>query len=229
MKVIICSFGNLARAISDVLVVKNVPTYRFPEHCALQRDVDIAIFCGKRNPDKFEKFADFCAFKKLTLINASTDVASPSRDDLAIVNAPNLSVSIIALMDKFTAFVLGMRPYMDLNGLIEVHQKAKPTISGTAVKFASLMNFDKEKIQSFRSDELSSVLGVPSEHLSAHAYHIFLLRGGGAEMECRLKVHGRQTYGLGAYFLMDHILKRESVLRPGIYEAEKILFDPNFI
>lgn len=232
MNPVICSCGALGQAIVDLCVEKGAGFYIFEERMPDHFDVskpDIAIFCGKKNQEKFEKFIDFCERKELPLINASTDVKVPEGRNVAIINAPNLSLPILSLMRCFPHFIMTMQRFMTLLGIVEAHQKTKSSTSGTAVKIAKLINFDKEKISVVRDDALAVALGVPAEYLGAHAYHIFPLEGQGIEMEFKIKVHGRRTYALGAHYLMEAILRLESPLRRGNYDAEQILFDPNFI
>lgn len=232
MNPIICSCGALGQAIVDVCKERNATYYIFDQRMPDYFDVDkpdIGIFCGKKNQEKFETFVAFCEKKELPLINASTDMKVPEGMNMAIINAPNLSIPMMAFMAAYPVFVRAMTRAQMLLDVVESHQSTKTSASGTAMAILRELDMVHQvPVEMVRLPAYQLALGVPQEFLGGHAYHYFTLRGQGVKIQTSTHVHGRRTYGEGAFVLAQAILGGDK-LKPGVYKAADILFDPNFV
>ncbi|KAL6573950.1 4-hydroxy-tetrahydrodipicolinate reductase 2, chloroplastic [Orobanche hederae] len=111
--------------------------------------------------------------------------------------------------------------------VMESHQAGKLDISGTAKAVISCFqklgaSFELEQVQQIRDPRLQvEVVGVPEEHLSGHAFHMYHLTSpdGTVSFEFQHNVCGRSIYAEGTVDAILFLAKKVSS------EADKRIYD----
>lgn len=82
--------------------------------------------------------------------------------------------------------------------IVESHQADKSSVPGTAVSIAKSLGLPSGKIQSVRDPrEQRDTFGIPSEHLSRHAYHRIEIEDPVCKISFETKVFGHSPYAEG--------------------------------
>jgi len=182
--------------------------------CMAKKAVMIHFGSGSELPLALDWATEF----DIPLIQGSTSLEEPietlllGNEGATVVEAPNLSIPIVKFMKSFPDFAGYMGEDMDTH-IVESHQAGKTDVSGTARAIAETIDLPVDEIVSVRDTATQLALGVPSEHASGHAYHFLTLTGQGVEIQTTVKVHGRETYALGAIEIAKLVLQHKEKIR----------------
>ncbi len=171
-----------------------------------------------------EEFISFCEENKVPLIQGSSGMKVPTDRNLVIVNAPNLSLTIMKLLSALPVFTDAFKSGMKIS-LVESHQKSKgENISGTALAIAQSLDLPESAITMVRDPGIQRLIGVPEEYLDGHAKHNLIFRGEyGVRVSIEIEVDGRETYAEGAIVLAEALANLSEPLKNGVYELKDIL------
>lgn len=225
MHLIIVGRGKMARLFKEEcqkipgeVTCTSVEELPLPVIDKSEKPIVIHVGSGRLLPKLIEE----CAEKDYRLIQASSGQKLPESVPGVVINAPNLGLLILALLDvlpRLGALAQGIDATTEVT---ESHQASKTSAPITAQIIAGHFGNPPESVKSIRDPNVQTTLGVPSEYLDGHAYHFVKIKAHGVEAELAFKVHGRRAYFLGALAVARKVLDAE--LLPGIYPAHLILF-----
>jgi dihydrodipicolinate reductase len=158
---------------------------------------DICIYVS-RSPRQLSQAVSICERNQAKLLVLSTDVEK----ELKLLNPmckvefiPNSSIEVqeyIVSIEKFWS------THKDWPvSVIEYHQSAKTSVSGTAIEIAKRINLPAKNIVSVRDDSLAQKkFNIPQEHLNGYAIHqvTFTDPEGNHPETFEMKVFGRASY-----------------------------------
>lgn len=226
MHIILVGRGGMAQAIETACIVREIGFTRFADdldETSFNHENLVAIHFGSGR--QLPHLIEFCKNRRIPIIQGSTDlnVSLPSTigQNVAIINAPNLSLPMIRFMSAFPAFAQAIGLGMKMS-VIESHQDTKVDVSGTARAIVTVLGNPESSIKSVRDPDIQLLLGVPGEHLSCHAHHKFIFIGQGVEIRVSTKISGRSTYTDGALTLAQKLTSLRAPLKNGIYGLEDI-------
>ena len=224
MKILIGGSGNMAKEMEAVckrlgiacLTVSGSFERHLPAHIDLREEFVVVNFGSKRTLPDLKKV---CLKYDIPLIHGSSHpVKWPSR--MFVIEAPNLSIPVIQTLNVLPDLVRGLD--MSTKRIVESHQSSKKGISATTGIIARHAGVPQESIVSIRDKNLQIHMGVPKQHLDAHAYHSLTLENSDVEISISIKVHGRSTYAEGAINIAKIILTKRKDLKPGVYKFDEI-------
>ncbi len=223
MKILIGGSGKMAKEMEAVckrlgipcLMVSGTFEKHLPEHIDLREEFVVVNFSSKRTLPDLKKV---CLKYDIPLIHGSSQLVKwPSR--MLVIEAPNLSIPVIQTLNILPGFVHGL----DMTKrLVESHQASKKDHSATTNIIAQHAGVSQESIVSVRNEGLQMHMGVPKQHLGAHAYHYLTLENSDVEIGISIKVHGRATYAEGAIHIAKNILAKRKDLKPRVYKVGEI-------
>lgn len=206
LTVLICGIGKMAEALAHLCDRRNIHHIQFSRDLTLPENsndtVTVAAHFGSGR--EWDALLNFCEERSIPIFQGSTscNIARESLSQLSktcVIDAPNLSLPIVKLLSLLP--VLLEEPGALEMRITESHQIDKKDISGTA----RAMLRGTEGIVSVRDPTGQRALGVPEEHLDAHAYHFLKLWGQGLEIDVTIRVNGRDTYAEGLLFLAQNL------------------------
>lgn len=225
MHILLVGQGNMAKAVETACVSRGIQLTRFGmdfDYSDPGYGKPIAIHLGSGR--QLLPLIELCEARQIPIIQGSTKLREPLPSDrnVAIINAPNLSLPMIRFVGSFPAFAQAIKAGMEAR-IVESHQAKKADTSGTARAVAKILGIPESSIKSVRDPDIQLTLGVPQEHLGGHAYHDFVFTGQGVEIKVSTKIRGRATYAEGALTLAQALANQQEPLKNGAYELKDIL------
>lgn len=164
---------------------------------------------------------DFCARTRSVFVQLSTGLEAPSSSPgHPVVVCPNTSILVLKLLS-----LLGAHPGFFLDhqiSLTESHQATKTSEPGTAFAFADFLGMAREEIRSIRDPKIQKdEIGIPAEHLPAHAWHRITIRDASTEISLETKVLGLASYAEGAWEIVR--AARDARLEERTYSVLEVL------
>ena len=230
MLTIICAGrGKMAAALRDYCKVKGIPCILYAEgsiESTFNPDAEnVAIHFGKGR--ELRPLLSFCEENGMPLIQGSTNMDDSIFVDVAVpvIDAPNLSLSIVAFLATLPSIAETFKKLSDLEiTLAESHQDTKPDIpSGTAQLIARIFGISLSSITVIRNKLIASLLGVPKEHLDGHGYHWLNIKSEGVDVELSIKANGRDTYAHGAIAIAKLVCVSKEELLPGVHTVTDLM------
>ena len=215
----------MAKAVEIACGTKGIKLTRFGadfDYSNQSYGKPVAIHLGSGR--QLLQLIELCEERRMPIIQGSTKLtmALPSDRNVAVINAPNLSLPMIRFVAAFPAFAEAVKIGMEAR-IVESHQSKKVDTSGTARAVAKVLDIPESAIKSVRDPDIQLTLGVPEEHLGGHAYHDFVFTGQGVEIKVSTKIRGRVTYAEGAITLAQALVDLQEPLKNGTYELKDIL------
>lgn len=219
MNILLAGRGQMATAMELVCASHGVTVIRVGQGFKPDSHRTVAVHFGSGR--QFLPLIELCESMGVPIIQGSTRIEAPIGRNVAIINAPNLSLPMIRFVNAFPAFAKAIGVGMKV-GIVESHQRGKLDTSGTARVVAKNIGIPELVIKSVRDPDTQLALGVPQEHLTGHAYHDFIFSGRGMEIVISTRIRGRTTYAEGALVLARTIATLPKPLPHGIYELKDI-------
>ena len=228
MHILLVGQGNMAKAVEATCISRDIKVTRFGmdfDYSNPHYGKPVAIHFGSGK--QLFSLIKLCETQRMPIIQGSTKLemsfpSIPSDRNVAIINAPNLSLPMIRFVASFPAFVEVIKAGMGLR-IVESHQKQKADTSGTARAVAKVLGISESAIKSIRDPDVQIAFGVPEKHLGGHAYHDFIFTGQGVEIRVSTKIRGRTTYAEGALTLAQALSELQEPLKNGVHELKDIL------
>jgi 4-hydroxy-tetrahydrodipicolinate reductase len=146
---------------------------------------------------ELENVVAYCKKTASTLVELSTgSLIANHKTDFPVVLCPNTNI----LMLKFMAMLATSGHHFKEYSIkvIESHQADKSSVPGTAVSIATSLGLPGDKIQSIRDPHVQrETLGIPSEHLSRHAFHRIEIEDPACKLSLETRVFGPSPYAQG--------------------------------
>jgi len=145
----------------------------------------------------------FCSRTRSIFLQLSTGQESPPPSPgFPYVVCPNTSILVLKLLSLLRAHPGIFREHEI--SLTESHQATKSSEPGTAFAFADSLGIPREQIHAIRDPKTQTdEIGIPVEHLSAHAWHRISLRDAAAEITLETRVLGLSPYAEGAWEIVQ--------------------------
>lgn len=219
MHILLAGRGNMAQAVRAACKLQGIKVTRFGEdfdhtNKSYGNTVAIHFGSGKELPGLIQ----VCEMLSVPIIQGSTGISDlPTKRNVTIVNAPNLSLPMLRFMASFPAFAKSIGENTNIR-IVESHQERKRGVSGTAIELAKSLGISQSCIKSVRDPDVQRALGIPKEHLEAHAHHRVTFTGAGIEFTVSTKVNGRETYADGAIAIAREITALDEPLKSGVYD-----------
>ena len=223
MNILLVGNGKMAKAFAKACQEASIPCFRdIDAFCRHPQDETVAVHCGSGR--QMKELVKCCVKYPMPLIQASTMIrtADYSAVGLLMLDAPNTSLQI-AYMMIVLPYIIKMLTSLGMTlKVTESHRAGKEDVSGTARGILTAARLPHDLIKAVRNPKRQhDVYGVPKAFLDGHAYHFFTFRGpGGVEIQISTKVHGRETYALGALALAEKL--GHTTLWPQTYILEQV-------
>ena len=191
----------------------------------------VAFHCGSGR--LFTELVAYCNKWHVPLIQASSSlkdeggkpITPPTEVDFPLILAPNLALPIAALLMTLPMFGVMMQKLDANTNVLESHQSTKTSAPITAWKMAGYFGTSSDTVCSIRDKTIQKMLlGIPGQYLDGHAYHQIKSTACDVEIGITMKIHGRNAYILGLEVLLRKIEQMGSSLKPGVYQAEQLIF-----
>lgn len=196
----------------------------------------IAVHCGSGK--QFLDLFKHCNLWGVPLIQASSSLKESSEKDakpivmpdldgikFPYIQAPNLALPVAALFRVLPAYGEMIQKINGKTSVLESHQASKKSAPITAQKILGLFGGKPEGVFSERDPvKQKLLLGVPNKHLGAHAIHMIEIDCCGMRIQLEIRIYGRQPYVEGLGILIEKIVEMGDTLKPGVHQADELLF-----
>lgn len=174
---------------------------------------------------QFEEALRWCGATSTPFIQASTgqDGLLPTQPPCPIILAPNLALPVIKLFEVLPRIAETFKEADMAIEITESHQARKKTVAGTALEFAKILGVPASAIRSVRDPAEQEALGVPREHLDAHAYHWITFTSDGLKIQLSTQVEGSRAYASGALVVAEKLIAKRGELQNRIYSLQEVL------
>lgn len=220
IQVLIVGSGKLANELLENLNSSSIRSVLpWAQRDTIWNGCRIIVHAGSGR--EIENVVTFCSLHHLVLVELSTtgDLENVN-PEFPIVICPNTNI----LMLKFMAMLQSQGHLFSEydKELLESHQANKKSEPGTGMSMAESLGLPKEEIISVRDPLIQERrIGIPSEHLSRHAFHKIRITDGNVGIVMETKVLGQAPYALGLARIIEGICKRD--LEPGKHEILKLI------
>lgn len=196
----------------------------------------VAFHCGSGK--QFPLLVEQCNLWNIPLIQAASSLKESSAPDakllppidpstlkFPLILAPNLALPITALLKVLPVYGKMMQAIGAETVVLESHQAAKKSAPITAQNITEYYGNKRDQVVSIRDPNIQKeLLGVPEEHLDGHAIHMINSTGCEVRVEIKTTIYGRGTYLKGLEMLIGKLYELDGELKPGIHQAEDLLF-----
>ena len=215
VQVLIVGSGKLAAELIENLksrsIVSVIPWNRKDEMLEFKSIVVHAV-SGR----ELQSVGSFCSSNSSVLIELSTGgKLAGGNHPFPILICPNINILMLKFMAMLQSHGHLFRDYQKT--ILESHQATKTSAPGTAINIAHSLGLETDQIISVRNPLIQeNELGIPSDFLSRHAYHRFMIGDGNVSITFEAKVLGQAPYASGLAKVIEGICGRE--LEPKAYD-----------
>lgn len=210
MKVWVAGNGKLARELLNALDLgpgfQVLPWSANDKHDeAAQRSIVVHAGSGR----EIDTLVRYCEQTRSVLVELATGSALERMTSgftvVLCANTNILMLKFMAMLAASGAMFTGCKI-----SLTESHQAQKTSTAGTALSLAKSLSLPASAVQSVRDPiEQESVLAIPREHLSRHAYHHVTIEDGCCTLNLETRVYGDTPYAEGVAKIVAAIRDRE--------------------
>lgn len=222
--------GKLATAVKKNLTTKGMKVREFDKEKDQKRIANLenvsCIIYTEKDGDRLQDIIDMCNFLNkhnlhINLINMATGVINkvkiPKKLKFTIVDAPNADIGILKTIKQIKKDAVQWNSEEHVAFITEAHQWSKESVPGTAKVIQDILkDIVHPQIASVRSPQISKHFQVPEEFLSGFGLHLVEIYEKKSVLNCepimdyRLEVLGRDSYGEGAYKIVEAMKKLEN-------------------
>lgn len=161
----------------------------------------------------------------LPFIQASSgqDELLPRSPPCPVILAPNLALPVAKFFEVLPQVAAVFKELGMSVEITESHQARKKTVAGTGRVMARIVGIPEAAIHSVRNPSEQEALGVPTEHLAAHAYHWITFSQSGLKVQLSTQIEGFTTYANDALKVAEKLIAKRSELQNKIYSVPEIL------
>lgn len=207
MQIIVVGKGKLATELLGSLAAGSAtPVLPWAQGVhTVQRSIVVHAGSGR----ELQAVLAYCAQTQSILIELATgsDLGTLA-PCFPVVVCPNTNI----LMLKFMSMMEKCGPLFRNHHieLTESHQADKSSVPGTAVTIARALGLKDSDVRSVRDPALQeTVLQIPAEHLTRHAYHQIRIDEGACSLRFEARVYGETAYVDGVARIVAAVQARQ--------------------
>ncbi len=218
-RVLLVGNGHMEKGVIQQCGKEKVGYRKFSPTGWYHEQVAIHVGSGR----EFPALLHHCERHRIPIIQCSSGIVLPEVVPVPIVSVSNAALSAQWFFQDLEAQVNIYRTRHPTWCLVESHQAEKTTVSATALHIANILGIPHDEIISIRDTEDQLKMGIPREHLAAHAYHRVSGVVGEGKIELSLEIHGREEYAEGILRIakMVHLVRND--LQNQVYPAKYFL------